>query len=233
MTDQKKQGIFAEDELHRKIVSPCSAEEKISMYAAWAPDYDKHISSTGYVAHVKLAHLLKDSMEEKATKLPVDKPIRIMDIGCGTGLCGGALSEMWGSHKHPIHVIGVDFSPDMLAKARASGNYAETVEANIMKPFEISGGPIHFLASSGVFVEGHVGPEAMPTSFNHVEEGGTIVISIRTHAFTAQKKEYMNWIEEAGCVLLDSFEDTYYNNLSGVYQTAHYGVLRKVRPPRY
>lgn len=48
---------------------------------------------------------------------------RILDAGCGTGLLGTRLEA--------ARLVGIDLSPDMLAKARARGIYAELVEGDM------------------------------------------------------------------------------------------------------
>ena len=51
--------------------------------------------------------------------------LRVLDGGCGTGLCGDALRP-WASH-----LIGVDISSAMLAKASQKGNFDELIESEL------------------------------------------------------------------------------------------------------
>ncbi len=50
---------------------------------------------------------------------------RVLDLGCGTGLCGRLLAP------HAEHLVGIDLSAAMLNEARASGLYQELVQADI------------------------------------------------------------------------------------------------------
>ena len=49
----------------------------------------------------------------------------VLDLGCGTGLCGAALARV------ARRLVGVDLSSNMLAEARARGCYHELVQADI------------------------------------------------------------------------------------------------------
>lgn len=51
--------------------------------------------------------------------------MRIVDLGCGTGLCGDHLRELAG------HLVGVDLSPAMLAKAKQRQQYDELIESEL------------------------------------------------------------------------------------------------------
>jgi predicted TPR repeat methyltransferase len=49
----------------------------------------------------------------------------VLDLGCGTGLCGALLRPMAG------RLVGIDLSPAMIAKARERGCYDDLVEGEI------------------------------------------------------------------------------------------------------
>lgn len=52
--------------------------------------------------------------------------LAILDLGCGTGLCGRHAAGF------ASRLVGVDLSPNMLVKARAHGVYHELVESDIV-----------------------------------------------------------------------------------------------------
>jgi trans-aconitate 2-methyltransferase len=60
-------------------------------------------------------------------RVPLASAARIADLGCGPGNSTALLAERWPE----AEVIGIDSSPEMLAKARASGVRATWVEADI------------------------------------------------------------------------------------------------------
>lgn len=91
--------------------------------------------------------LLQDKLSYRAPELVVDAAkatagehvrARVVDLGCGTGLCGPLLRPF------TRHLVGVDLSPRMLERAAARG-YDERVEAEILAycesrppPFELA-----------------------------------------------------------------------------------------------
>lgn len=154
-------------------------------------------------------------------------PIRVLDLGCGTGNCAVELSKLWEDHSQPLQNIGLDFSPAMLKLSEDICMYSQLVEADISKPFQVPGGNVQFLMAAGLFLEGHVSPEAMPFSFQHVEVGGFISISVRGKTYQHSSLEYKKFFEESGCVVVENFLDTYFDE--NLVTKANYIVLQKVR----
>lgn len=58
-----------------------------------------------------------------ARHVPPDQALRTLDLGCGTGLCAAYCKKFSGT------LIGVDLSPNMLAKARELGLYDQLFHA--------------------------------------------------------------------------------------------------------
>lgn len=69
----------------------------------------------------RIPKILGDRINEKLQS----QELRVLDLGCGTGLCA--------SHINARHIIGVDVSAGMLAKARQRGLYDELVECDIVE----------------------------------------------------------------------------------------------------
>jgi predicted TPR repeat methyltransferase len=80
-----------------------------------APDFDAALADLGYQA----PQLIFESAT--AVLAPGTAALNVLDLGCGTGLCGDLLRPLarW--------LVGVDLSPGMLERARSRGCYDELV----------------------------------------------------------------------------------------------------------
>jgi predicted TPR repeat methyltransferase len=86
-----------------------------SFFDQFAEQFDTQLTGTlAYTAFQDLATLV----ETHAKTL-----VRILDLGCGTGLAGPLLA------KPGRHLVGLDLSPAMLEKARVRGCYDALIEA--------------------------------------------------------------------------------------------------------
>lgn len=82
-------------------------------FDAYAQDFDKHIRLLGY----RGPELIADALARRLPTAQAD--LEILDGGCGTGLGAPLLRP------YARKLVGVDLSPAMLARARASGHYDE------------------------------------------------------------------------------------------------------------
>lgn len=69
-----------------------------------------------------------------------------LDLGCGTGLCAGPLSPLVGQ------LDGVDLSPAMLARARATGRYTQLHEADLLEHLQTTPTRHDLVVSADVFI---------------------------------------------------------------------------------
>ena len=80
-------------------------------YDSWAETYDNDLLiEYGYNAHIQAAIALEN--------IQSDTSVKILDLGCGTGLLGKALHD-----KRYSNIDGVDFSEKMLGKAKQLNLY--------------------------------------------------------------------------------------------------------------
>lgn len=77
----------------------------------FAASFDERLKGLGYRAPELLADLVAEAIPNAAGDL------RVLDVGCGTGLCGSLLRP------YARKLAGVDLSPNMIARARERGAY--------------------------------------------------------------------------------------------------------------
>lgn len=108
-----------------------------NLFDQYAEYYDLHMKEK---LHYEVPGLLRNAMGRCMTSASQNaKAGRVLDLGCGTGLCGVYFRDL------ALELIGVDLSPKMLKKAKALGAYDALVEADVLeylasldlKPFDI------------------------------------------------------------------------------------------------
>ncbi len=123
------------------------------LYAKWASTYDEDfIGPTGYVYHENLVAAFLDAGGSAGGS--------ILDVGCGTGIVGVALSDI-GEKK----IDGIDISPEMIEVAASKQNvfgervYRSLYVADLTLPLEIPDDSYMGILSTGTFTHGHLSPE--------------------------------------------------------------------------
>ena len=92
------------------------------VFDVFADSFDEALSGLNY----RVPQLIADSLNEKKADFP-DRKLRILDLGCGTGLVAAQLKKYWPDSA----VSGVDISPNMLAQAEQKNIYNQLVEADL------------------------------------------------------------------------------------------------------
>ena len=95
-----------------KVQSP-PHEYVVELFDSYAESFDRHLQELEYRVPEALGEML-------ARRLNHDG-LRVVDVGCGTGLCGDVLRP------RASHLAGIDMSPRMVDKARERGIYDELV----------------------------------------------------------------------------------------------------------
>ena len=170
-----------EDKLHPKLnqsISLDGSEETIKdFYANWAQMYDKDTSSWQYIGCDSAYQLLITLPESEFLTIDIlDKAIRIMDVGCGTGLMGKLLNQQGYSH-----IDGCDLSLEMTLQANRLNIYNElTADIDINQPINPDWKDAYDCSISvGVFTPGHVEPQALNQMIDMTKPGGLIIVSTR------------------------------------------------------
>ena len=148
-----------------------TAEEVRDYYDQWAEVYDEELTENSYQQPRRCAMELARHLN--------DRSARILDVGCGTGLSGIALSEAGYSH-----IDGCDLSQGMLEKAFKTEIYSKLFMADLNKPpLDAPDSAYGGIAAVGVFSFGHVQPDAMDEFIRVSQPGAPIVISLNEHFY--------------------------------------------------
>lgn len=111
------------------------------LFDGYAGDFEHHlVGELGYQTPQKLHDLLEEFIRDRQADMD------IIDLGCGTGLCGPLL------RKHARLLKGVDLSPGMLAKARERKIYDELVEGDLSVGLGMAKHAYDLVIAADVFV---------------------------------------------------------------------------------
>lgn len=77
--------------------------------------------------YLAFSDLRRRPARDLLARVPLTRPTRVVDLGCGPGNVTRLLSERWPEAK----VTGVDRSPEMLSRARAEAPGIEWIEADM------------------------------------------------------------------------------------------------------
>ncbi len=147
-------------------------DEVRDMYDRWAASYDTElIEENGYAQPRRCAEMLSRHLPERTAE--------ILDIGCGTGLSGAALTEAgYGV------IDGCDFSAGMLENARKTGLYRRLFRADLnAPPLDAADGAYGAAVAVGVFGFGHVQPDSLDEILRILAPGAPLVIGLNEHFY--------------------------------------------------
>jgi len=111
------------------------------LFDEFAQRYDKWmLENLRYCAPTLLAGAI-------APMLLGPSPAEIVDLGCGTGLLGGALAHL------KANIVGIDLSEKMLEKATQRGVYARLVKGDLVEELErIRSASVDAVLAADVFI---------------------------------------------------------------------------------
>lgn len=151
--------------------------DSIRLYGNWADRYESEfVADHGYVAYLDVARYLADHL--------ADRDVPILDVGCGTGVCGVALRRL-GFRT----IDGIDISREMLREAEAKRGaggeavYRHLLQADLTKAVPLADASFGGLVSAGTFTHGHLGPESLNELWRIAAPGATCAIGINASHF--------------------------------------------------
>lgn len=137
-----------------------------ALYDEWAASYDADLTddAQGYVA----PGLAADTVARVG-----DLTGAILDAGCGTGLVGAELARRGAGV-----IDGLDVSPGMLARARATGAYRNLELADLTRALDVADEAYDVVVCVGTLTHGHVGPSALAELARVTRHGGHVVATV-------------------------------------------------------
>lgn len=148
-----------------------SSEDAKQMYDRWAEVYDQDLNNGNYQQPIRCAKALLEQIS--------NKNIKILDVGCGTGLSGLALKELGFQH-----VDGCDLSQGMLDKAAELEIYKRLFSCNLNEPpIDAENEEFDAVTAVGVFSFGHIMPEAIDELLRVTKTNGIIIIGLNGHYY--------------------------------------------------
>ncbi len=181
------------------------SEGIVELYDEWAATYEEElVDANAYVAPMRLAQSFAEQAERK--------DLRIIDIGCGTGLAGQALRALGFTR-----LDGLDLSPGMLEEAQAKGVYDALITGDMTKRVPIEDATYEAAVSVGAFSHSHIGPGGFDEILRIVKPGALICATINADAF--ERDGYgakFTALSDSGAMRVLSLQDTDYIIKTGV-----------------
>jgi predicted TPR repeat methyltransferase len=145
------------------------SEYVTSLFDGYAQTFDAHLTRD---LHYHTPELLRNAagrfLDEGAAGL------RVLDLGCGTGLCGPLFRD-------PAEtLIGVDLSPGMLAKAQEKNVYDELIEGDLTDALRAESGTLDLVVSADVFVYVGALREVFAGCAAAIRPGGLFAFSVES-----------------------------------------------------
>ena len=185
-----------------KIYKLNSTNSSKELYDKWAPFYDKELNKNQYVTPYRCAQALSNFAK--------DKEIKILDVGCGTGLSGFSLSKFGFNN-----IDGLDLSKEMLKIAFNKKIYQMlfNLDLNNLSKFERK---YDAIIAAGVISQAHANPDTISNSYSLLNNEGVMIFSINDHALndTFFFNEIKNEIKYSKFILLDQIYGDHIKELS-------------------
>ena len=206
MSNDKEDGLKFYKGL--KINKSQNEKEIKKVYQDWADQYDKDNDDLlGTVSQPNSVDLLINHIS--------DKYIKIVDIGCGTGLVGKFLQN-----SGYLYYYGLDISEKMLEIAKSRGYRNLSIGSLQNKlPYEDDAYDVVFCV--GVFTHGHVNSNGLDELIRIVKKDGFIIFTINEGVYEDyQFDKKIPLMEKEGLIKVINFEKKEYmtkKNVMGYY----------------
>lgn len=140
-----------------------------NIFDVFAPDFESVLSSLDYQAPQHINGFLREIYGKKA-----QKKLRILDAGCGTGLCGKFLKNYAGF----FSLDGVDLSSEMLKVAKGKKIYNHLFCQEINDFLSQNGRAYDLIVSADVFTYFGDLDSLFENLFSALKKSGRIIFSV-------------------------------------------------------
>lgn len=147
-------------------------------FDGFAPDFDKCLEDLHYRVPEIVARILARIMPEP------DRQLEILDLGCGTGLCGAKLRP------YARYLAGLDLSPNMLDVARGKELYDKLYEGELTRFLADRENEFDMLVSADTFVYFGDLAEVMRQALRALRPGGALIFTVERWADEDQPPGY-------------------------------------------
>ena len=139
-----------------------------TLFDSYAEDFDADLVG-------KLGYHVPEMLLEAVLSVAPGRKFEILDLGCGTGLCGVQFRS------HASHLSGVDLSPAMLAKAAARGIYDRLITGDISEAMRDQENCFDLILAGDLFV--YVGDldGVFQSAARALRRGGLLAFSLERH----------------------------------------------------
>ncbi len=170
----------------RHMLAACSREdvptrasdayvEKI--FDDFASSFDTKLAKLSYRAPSLVEAVLADAGAEAAKRLAV------LDAGCGTGLCGPLIAP------YARHMVGIDLSAQMLARAKERDVYDELVKGELTAYLRDATEAFDLIVSADTLVYFGALEEVLAAAAGALRAGGLLIFTLEEDAEDAEVAE--------------------------------------------
>ena len=140
-----------------------------NLFDPYAGEFDEHLVT-------QLNYRAPEQLLEAILTLAPGRKFDILDLGCGTGLCGVQFRSI------ARHLLGVDLSPAMIAKAASRNIYDRLITADISEAMRDQHDCFDLIIAADLFV--YVGDlaDVFRSAARSLRAGGLFAFSLERHA---------------------------------------------------
>lgn len=176
-----------------RVYAARSPQELLQVYQEWAGSYERDlVEGMGWDKPAKVGQTLLPYLPPQA---------HILDVAAGTGLMGQFL------HQHGQHDLSaLDFSAEMLEQAKKRGVYRSLHQHDLLLPVPLTQRSYDAITAVGIFTEGHLGPEVLPTLRDLLKPQGLLAFSLRDDLEHVYREALEEWQLETRQSFSDGLE---------------------------